>query len=183
MKPHYFLAVDLSKEINNSIYQWTSEIKRKWPFDKWVYREDYHITLAFLGPIESEKQLERLYRDVSDAIKGVGPFSLQISDIGVFGRPESPRILWVGIEKSKELDELRNRVYNACVQIGFSLDSRAFKPHITVARKYKGKHPFIIKEVDRSSLKKMDFQVGSIKLFQTNVNQIPKYERIREFVF
>lgn len=181
MKPHYFLAIDIPEEIADMIYKWTLNIKKEWTFQNWVHREDYHMTLAFLGTIDDKQRIENLCKKLENVGKNISPFSLKVSHIGTFGREQFPRILWIGVEESDALHQLRKSVYNVCLECEFSLDPRPFKPHITVAKKWKGEDPIHIENGSDLFIKKEEFHVHSFKLFKTDVLRIPKYERILEF--
>jgi RNA 2',3'-cyclic 3'-phosphodiesterase len=60
------------------------------------------------------------------------------------------------------------------------LDKRPFRPHITVARKWIGDHPFSIKLVQQTPSKTMDwtFQADTVTLYRTHMNRLPKYEAV-----
>jgi RNA 2',3'-cyclic 3'-phosphodiesterase len=53
---------------------------------------------------------------------------------GFFPNPRSARVFWVGIEAGEELVKLAGEVENALVALGIPKESRAFSPHLTLAR-------------------------------------------------
>ena len=57
---------------------------------------------------------------------------LEFSDVGCF-RNES-ELWWIGIKENEELTKLQKDLSKALKEKGFSLESRKFKPHITLAR-------------------------------------------------
>jgi len=117
-------------------------------------------------------------------IKNAKKFRLEINQLGTFGREQSPRVLWADIEYSSELHDIRNKVFSACEQAGFKLETRPFRPHITLARKWTGEEAFqsdklvIWKKLQPDSL---PFQVSEVVLYRTHLNQLPKYEAIAIF--
>jgi len=92
------------------------------------YREDagLHLTLAFIGEWpDAAEVLEAL-----PAVKE--PFSLALSRPGIF---PGANVLWAGVEPSEELDRLAERVRENLEAAGIPFDRKAFKAHITLARK------------------------------------------------
>jgi 2'-5' RNA ligase len=73
-------------------------------------------------------------------------------------------------------------VFSACEKSGFQLETRPFRPHITLARKWKGEQPFhnemlqLWNEVQPTPL---SFKASEVVLYQTNLTQTPKYEAIK----
>ncbi len=170
---HYFIAVPLPQELKEELHVYMKDLKDKYPFSRWVHPDDLHLTLAFLGNMDAA-QKEKLISLMLDTASHHHPFSLTLSELGTFGNPQSPRIFWLGIEKSPFLNSLRKDVYAACGQVGFQLDSRPFHPHITLARKWKG--PGSINQDTLYSEKKGSFEVHEIILYETHLNRLPKYE-------
>ncbi|KMJ57794.1 hypothetical protein AB685_13170 [Bacillus sp. LL01] len=172
---HYFLAVPLPQELKEELHLYMKELKNKYPFTRWVHPDDLHITLAFLGNMEDAQKV-KLTSLIYDVAAQHHAFSLTLSDLGTFGNPQSPRIFWLGIEKSQYLNTLRKDVYDACEKVGFQLDSRPFHPHITLARKWKGPGSINQDSLSTYKDKKGSFEVNEITLYETHLNRLPKYE-------
>ena len=105
-----------------------------------MHHQDHHITLAFLGSA-SEEQLQASLRNVESMLE-CSAFSLAINHLGIFGKEDAPRIFWAGVHDEPRLKQVRGMVYKACQLSGFTLETRAFNPHITLARKWAGDLPF-----------------------------------------
>jgi RNA 2',3'-cyclic 3'-phosphodiesterase len=182
-KTHYFLALRLPDPIKNSLAEARRKLQEGFHFQRWVHEQDYHITLAFLG-YANEQQLRDVREFLPNYIKNDSTFSLSISHIGTFGMKEAPRIFWAGIDKSQELQALRNHTYSACEQAGFQLEKRSFHPHITLARKWKGNEPFDMLFLDKENLfweQPLTFKATEVVLYKTNLLQTPKYETVFTF--
>jgi RNA 2',3'-cyclic 3'-phosphodiesterase len=182
-KTHYFLALRLPDPIKSSLAEAKKKFHESFHFQKWVHEQDYHITLAFLG-YANEQQLADIREFVPHFIKNDNHFSLRISHIGTFGMNEAPRIFWAGVDKSQELQNLRNHTYSACEQAGFQLEKRAFHPHITLARKWKGNEHFDRLSLERENLfqeHSLTFIASEVVLYKTNLLQTPKYEKVFTF--
>jgi RNA 2',3'-cyclic 3'-phosphodiesterase len=179
---HYFIAVPLPKEIKERIYRWRESVETTFPFKSWVHPEDYHITLSFLGNA-NRSQIKKVEKELPIVVKKHVSFLLTLSEISTFGKPDSPRILWIGVEKEESLFRLQKDVFQTCESIGFSLDQKPFKPHITVARKWVGQQPFSIQDIKQIPLKQEDitFMVDRAVLYQTHMDRLPKYESLAVF--
>lgn len=182
-KTHYFYAVKLPDEAKKVINEKCGKLRELFPFKRWVYWEDYHITLAFLGN-GSKNQIEESVELVADAVKNEQSFQLAINKLDVFGRTSSPRIFWAGVEKEKRLFRLRDLVFEACENARFQLDKRPFSPHITIARKWDGSGEFskqALLETDPFLKEPFVFQVKEAVLYQTHMGRKPSYEAIEAF--
>lgn len=182
-KTHFFFAVKLPESTKLVMKEHCEKLKETLPFHRWVHHQDMHITLAFLGYAPSEK-LEMAEKKTAEKIFGTKPFQLRIDRLGVFGKQDSPRIFFADTEESNELQLIRQKVYTACEEAGFKLETRPFRPHITLARKWAGEEPFqkealaVWKEHQPEPLA---FTATDIALYQTHLDKAPKYEAIRLF--
>jgi 2'-5' RNA ligase len=182
-KTHYFLAVPIPNHIKKLYLEWRESNKDIFPFKSWVHHEDYHITLAFLGDASSPR-IEEIIEEMERVKDMHVPFHLQLSGLGYFGKKESPRIFWSGIEKQPLLERLQQDVFLACQSIGFELEKRPFRPHLTLARRWKEEAGFpngqlaSLFQVDKDSL---SFTVESFVLYQTHLDRSPKYETLKVF--
>ena len=52
---HYFWAVKLPDAIKQTIHDELNNVQPIFQFQRWVHRDDYHITLAFLGAADSQR--------------------------------------------------------------------------------------------------------------------------------
>lgn len=182
-RTHFFFAVRMPEETKLMMKKHIEKLKHQIPFSRWVHHQDLHITLAFLGAAPEEKltQAERLVQEASKTTK---PFQLRINRLGFFGNEHSPRVFWADTEESKELILLRNKVFSACEEAGFALETRPFRPHITLARKWKGEEPFQQTQLEMWNELQPDpllFQANEVVLYQTHLQNTPKYEAIKVF--
>ncbi|WP_226670201.1 RNA 2',3'-cyclic phosphodiesterase [Metabacillus litoralis] len=181
--PHFFIAVPIEDHIGNNIKKWISTNKNELAFKSWVHPEDYHITLAFLGNVEDTNKLEKIKGVVREIVAMNSSFQLKVKGIDIFGKKDSPRILWVSLEESKALVDLQQKVFKACLENGIKLDSKPFAPHITIARKWNSEEPFhysndyihVFSEVEN------EFNIKQIHFYETHLDRIPKYEAIDIF--
>ena len=182
LQRHYFFALSLPEEIKLKLKEYCNQLKISYPFARWVHELDYHITLAFLGQA-SKEQLNQATELVGQNLHESYAFPLTIDSLGIFGRKETPRIFWGGVQKEERLHEVRNQVFNACSEAGFQLETRPFHPHITFARKWQGddKFPYTTFEKEKQFVTTLTFQANEIVLYETHLDREPKYEVIEAF--
>ncbi|WP_258921288.1 RNA 2',3'-cyclic phosphodiesterase [Heyndrickxia coagulans] len=180
MANHYFYAVMLPEALKQKLQQATAGMKSSLPFQRWVHRDDAHITLAFLGAAE-EAQLEKANRLIADKISTFRVLPLVFDHFGTFGKKDEPRVLWAGIQESQPLFDLERMVAGCCLEAGFSLDRRPFHPHITLARKWGGDRPFAAGMLDWYLPEPVPFSADRIVLYRTNLHKTPKYEIVQSF--
>lgn len=180
-----FVAVPVPEEQKQLLNRWCRERKKEWPFAKWVFAEDYHITLQFLGDC-TRGQLESIVSALEAAVVKQAPFTLTIQGLGTFGRPEQPRILWAGVSGELEkLHQLQQQVTGHMGPIGFPPEDRPYRPHITVARKYQ-KNDFTtypIGQMDPWETSRRSWKVREIILFETRLGERPMYHALYRFPF
>lgn len=99
---------------------------------KWVDQSTIHLTLLFLGdtPVTHIKPIANALKE---NLAGVSPFGICIKGVGVFGG-SNPRVVWLGVEASKELDELKHLVDRVLVRFGYEDENKTFSPHLTLGR-------------------------------------------------
>ncbi len=129
-----FIAIELSREITDILSQIQDELKKTVSGVKWVRAEDIHLTLKFLGNIE-EKAVEEIKEILNQIAAQTKPFKLKLSSAGAFPNPDRPRVIWIGMdEENKQGSFLANLIEEKLVSLGIEKESRAFHPHLTLAR-------------------------------------------------
>jgi 2'-5' RNA ligase len=181
---HFFFAVKIPEETKLFMKDHIEELNEIFSFSRWVHHEDLHITLAFLGNAPSSKR-SMAENNVKEALFATDALKLQINKLGFFGSVDAPRVFWADILENNGLHTIRKKIFLACEQAGFQLETRPFHPHITLARKWNGAIP-LQKDLlddfwDRIQPEPFHFEVRDVVLYQTHLNQTPKYEVVRVF--
>ena len=130
-----FIAIELPPEVKSNISEVQAKIKSsRHNFIKWVSPQSIHLTLKFLGNINSQI-VSNISGAIKDASSEVSSFSIEIGGLGVFPNNNRPRVLWLGIGGEVEkLIDLQRRIDDALMVFGFQKEKRPFSPHITLAR-------------------------------------------------
>jgi 2'-5' RNA ligase len=97
----------------------------------WQRDDQLHLTLRFIGEVDRHTAA-----DISAALARVNfmPLTLALDGIGTFDRRGRVDALWVGVAPRAPVAGLAKRIDAALAKVGLPPDTRAFVPHITVAR-------------------------------------------------
>ena len=129
-----FIAVDLDAPTREALARLLRRLARALPSARVVAPETLHVTLAFLGELDSGQITEATTAARVTAADAL-PFSLAPGPIGVFGPEHAPRVVWVALGGQVErLRALQNRLARELASRGFTLESHPFSPHLTLAR-------------------------------------------------
>ena len=180
-----FLAINLEPEMRRSVIDATASLRDVAPSIGWVDESRLHLTLKFLGD-QPETAVATLGAAMTDVASKHRAFRVRVSEIGAFPNFRRARVVWMGIDRDPRLELLHHDVELACETLGFELEGRAFRPHLTLARV---KDRAEIEELRRlaSAAKKVDFDaeaaVGSIDLMKSNLDRSSRdtggrYERL-----
>ena len=99
---------------------------------RWVSAANLHLTLRFLGQVETAT-----LRDLAGRLRRVSvePFLVRLGGIGSFGRGSAARVVWIGVGAGgEELRRLAAVVEEACRAAGLPAEERPYSPHLTLAR-------------------------------------------------
>lgn len=97
--------------------------------------DTYHLTLAFLGEL-GEQQVRDAMAALDDAAADRAAIPLVPDGLGKFGKPHDAT-LWLGISPARELMDLAEAVRAELAARDLPFDCKAFRPHITLARRAK----------------------------------------------
>jgi len=133
-----FLAIDLPDDVKTELWYLAQRLEHQAQHARVVPLENYHLTLLFIGETalvtEAHEALHRVrLPDV--------PVDLTFDGIGSF-KQQKDYTWWVGVKVTETLVTLA-RELTACYRAaGFVIETRSFKPHITLARKVTMKPAF-----------------------------------------
>jgi len=108
------------------------------PGARWQNGDQLHLTLRFIGEVAPREA-----EDIAAALASVSHPAPEIAlaGVGAFDRKGHVHTLWAGIAADERLLALHKRVDRALVHCGRPPETRAYKPHITLARFGRGAGP------------------------------------------
>ena len=133
-----FIALELPEPLGRLIEAEQRALEATHPPVKWVAAGGCHLTLQFLGEVETTR-IDGLKAALREAGRGVAPFSIRLEGLGAFPSLRRPRVIWAGLEGELEpLARLQRRVIDATRPLGFQSETRPFQPHLTLGRVREG---------------------------------------------
>jgi 2'-5' RNA ligase len=128
-----FVALNLPAAVRAAVWAATEPARRGDPPVKWVTSDGLHLTLKFLGEVVDERRAE-LEAALDRAAAGTRPLPVEVTGGGAFPDAARPRVLWVGIEAGPSLELLQHAVEREFAPLGFPIEGRPFRPHLTLGR-------------------------------------------------
>ena len=135
MKIRIFLALELPQTVRYKLSVHAELISGHYILQqiRWLPKENYHLTLAFLGNVEyvliSSLQL-KLEQNLS--YNKAIPF--KFSEITPFPFSGTSKIAAAMLQHSEELMQLQHSAANCVRGFGISVERRRFTPHVTLGR-------------------------------------------------
>ena len=124
-----FVAIPLPDEMKTSLVGLMHALKKAGVKGNYVPVQNLHLTLAFIGAVESAAAVKDALRTVS-----FKPFRLSLTELGNFSD-----LLWVGVKGNQGLSAAAKAVRDALDAAGIDYDRKKFTPHITLIRKAAGR--------------------------------------------
>jgi len=92
-----------------------------------------HLTLKFLG-----EQPEEIVARLQPALEAVASrhrlLTMALGGLGAFPNFRRARVVWLGVGQDPRLELLHHDVEVECEKLGFEVEGRPFRPHLTLAR-------------------------------------------------
>lgn len=176
-----FLAINLEPTLRRAILEATSALRDVAPTLNWLDETRLHLTLKFLGE-QCEDVVPSLSESMSQVANRYRQFTMRVGEVGAFPNFRRARIVWMGIEREPRLELLHHDIEIACEGLGFALDGRPFRPHLTLARVNERTEKNELRRLARAS-KRVVFEeetgVGSIDLMKSEMTaSAARYERL-----
>jgi len=159
-----FIAVESSPEVREAAGRLVQQWERLSRDVKWVEPENMHLTLKFLGDVDSE-QIPSVTEAVRKAAAECRPFELEIRGTGAFPSLRRPNVFWLGVGQGAELlGILAQKVERTLEPLGFRPEDRPFHGHLTLGRVRRGGGQ--LAALLERLRKEQDFQAGWIPVRQ-----------------
>ena len=134
-----FIAVDFPPAILEKIEAIVDYFKKNVPDHalKWVEIVNLHLTIKFIGEIDPGK-LDQVKSILAGSLEGHNAFEIEVAGLGMYPNQRIPRVIWLGITGGETLGKIYTTLDRRFSELGIKSESRAFTPHLTIARVRKG---------------------------------------------
>jgi 2'-5' RNA ligase len=134
-KVRSFIAIELPAELRQGLAQLQVRLKVDKPRVKWVDPNSIHLTLKFLGSVDPT-MIGAIAQAMTESAQSISPFQLEVQPgLGAFPNLKRVQVVWVGLGGELEkLGQLQGLLEDSLSRLGFAPETRAFKPHLTLAR-------------------------------------------------
>jgi 2'-5' RNA ligase len=128
-----FAALPVGGEARPELERLLEKFRRTdWPV-RWVREGGLHVTIKFLGEVAAE-HVDPLREALRAATERTPVLPFAPGELGGFPNLRRPRVLWAGYTSEAALELLVHRVEQQCQALGFAVEGRPFRPHVTLGR-------------------------------------------------
>ena len=131
-----FFALDIRQKDKATIASWSEQICL--PNTKKIMRDNFHITLAFLGQLSTKQKtylIEQANEIQQQLVITKQDMELTIDELGFFKKPQ---VLYFGFSSfPPPFEHLADKLSKQALRIGLYQETRKYKAHISIARKAK----------------------------------------------
>ena len=175
-----FIAIDINATPN--ILKFLKDITNSNADVKLVEPQNIHITLKFLGDVQEDK-INDIEQIMKDSVKEIEPFTIKLSETGVFPNQNYIRVVWIGIKDAETIETISRSIDERLSQLGFKKEKRGFSAHLTIGRVKTAKNKqLLLKAIE--DYKDFEFStqdVNSIKLKKSDLTpKGPIYTTLKE---
>jgi 2'-5' RNA ligase len=174
-----FIAIELNKDIQESLAKIQSQLRAARADVKWVKPENIHLTLKFLGNIDIDliTKINGIFEELG---KKYQSFPADLNTLGAFPKIKNPRVIWFGMQKGKdEVIVIVKELEEQLAKIGIAKEEKEFHPHVTLGRL---RSPYnrasLVEALEKNSkVPTLNFTVDKIVLFKSTLTpKGPIYE-------
>jgi 2'-5' RNA ligase len=160
-----FVAVKLPNKTRDNLARSAVQLKQFSTQGNFVNKENYHITLHFLGEVPESDLI--YIQSAMDGIKDLPAPKLALSQFTILRGGD---IVCSKIRQNgNSLTNLHDQLGDLLESHNFTVEHRAYRPHVTLIRKYGFSLPFseVTKSVD---VYNMPFDATEVVLYQSVFN-------------
>jgi len=159
-----FIAINFTPEIKTNLLKIIQQIKQNSVGGNFTLKDNLHVTIAFIGESNALKDIQKAMNMAIEQ-STVKPFTLSIEGLGKFNRREGD-IYWAGIKNNPLLSQLNKAIVEELRNSGFTIESKEYKPHLTLGRKVVLNDAFDIKEFEKT-IPPMEMNVNRVSLMKS----------------
>jgi len=165
-----FYAINFKDNIKESLNENINEIRKHTLRGNFTEKNNFHITLVFIGECEPDK-LESLKKVAENTVSKINPKQMKatVNGLGTFVRP-GDELLWAGVKINPEDINTINKINKNITEelseynIKISENNKKFTPHVTIARRVEFKTP---KNLNNIKFEPVNFTIDSLTLMES----------------
>jgi 2'-5' RNA ligase len=127
-----FAALDVPEDVRERLSAFMHNMEGICPGARWIPADNLHVTLKFIGQTE-DTALPQI-RSALQPIRVAAPLDLGFRGVAYMPSAAHPRVLWTNIHSSDALPGLASAIEEALAPLSIPRETRAFRPHLTLAR-------------------------------------------------
>lgn len=133
---------------------------------RWQVDDQLHLTLRFIGEVDRHQA-----EDIAAALGALHAPTIvaRVAGVGVFERLGRSHMAWAGVEPHEPLHALHRKVDQLLARVGIAPETRAFVPHITLARLNRSAGPVAPFLALNSGLASPAFEFGHVTLYESEL--------------
>ncbi len=135
---------------------------------RWQNDAQLHLTVRFIGEVDRHAA-----SDVDAALAQLRhrPFDIALAGVGMFDRRGVSDTLWAGVKPHAPLQVLHNKVDQCLRMAGITPDTRAYLPHVTLARLNRSSGALDAFMAAHGGLSSPPFSVDAVCLYESHLTQ------------
>jgi RNA 2',3'-cyclic 3'-phosphodiesterase len=173
-----FLAAELPRFARERIMESRKKWRKQLTGDvRWIPPLNLFLQLRYLGELERGTS-KKLSARLEELCASTPAIQLAVDGIGVSPNSSEATQIWLGLEESAELTNLRNSIEDGCRSLKIGNDKKAFQHRINLS---KTSEPQAIPELHIKQMLK-GFKLKNIALMESRTGQNgPSYHTLRKF--
>jgi 2'-5' RNA ligase len=128
-----FFGLELEPAVADALHHAVEPLRVLAPELAWVATPKLHLTMKFVGEVD-EIGAGALAAAADAVAARHRHFDLTLGGVGAFPNFRRARVVWMAAESDPKLEWLHHDLEVACADVGYEVEGRAFRPHITLAR-------------------------------------------------
>ena len=133
---------------------------------RWQDDDQLHLTLRFIGEVDRHRA-----EDIAAALGALhaSAVTARIAGVSLFEHQGRPHMVGASVEPQTPLAALHRKVDQLLARVGVEPETRAFVPHITLARLNRSSGPVAPFLALHSDLASPDFAFGHVTLYESEM--------------
>lgn len=135
-----FLAIDPSPAARAALTALQDRLRDAAPGFRWLDPATFHVTVKFLGDVDAAHR-PAIEEIAAAAAQSTPAVTVAFEGVRAFPRRRDARVLVAALSAPSALARLAASLDTAFVDLGVPAEGRAFRPHVTLARRRPGAAP------------------------------------------